>query len=307
MRRWQGLFNVFLCCLTGSFVSITALGDVVYVAFGDSITAGAWSFTSLPEHPLSEQLRSSGPDAFSPLFFERKGTLSWATGSRIRSFATMLKSSFAVQGSAGAFHTFNVSRSWVPAGDLDRQMKLFHSQLSQMSLNKDSHVVATLLIGANDLCGTKLRWTESEQIRYRSNVQSLIKKLGQLPQFQTRRLLISSLPRITRLADQKVRNANMVLGFTCSRVRDQLLSICPSMVKQRTFQERQAQDRALDQMNQELSSIASSQWSGIEVAFSRALDQQELLPEQLANDCFHPNARGHERIASEIWASQPWF
>lgn len=64
-----------------NLVSAPSFSDTVYVAFGDSITAGAWASTHLPGSPLTPPPGSSAP-APSVRFFERKDSLSWATGDR---------------------------------------------------------------------------------------------------------------------------------------------------------------------------------------------------------------------------------
>ncbi|MBX9769126.1 MAG: hypothetical protein K2X47_17760 [Bdellovibrionales bacterium] len=296
-----------LTFLMVGLVTNVCVADTVYVAFGDSITAGAWASTHLPGSELIAPPGSSGPTG-SVRFFERKESLSWATGRMIQSFAKRLENSAFRKLGGGAFLTFNVARSGVPSGDLDRQFELFRRELKRAGpLRKESQLVVTLLIGANDICSREMKWGPLERAQYRLNVVKLIHQLESLPGFKTRRILISSIPKTSPLGDPPISDARMFGGWTCKQVRDGVLKICPSLFTWKTLAERDQIDSVWNDMNAMLSEIAADKWKKAEVAFSWAFSQQQPRADYLAQDCFHPNLQGHALIADQIWADQRWF
>ncbi|MBX9765748.1 MAG: hypothetical protein K2X47_00630, partial [Bdellovibrionales bacterium] len=151
-------FIVTVLLSLGSLFSVRAGADTVYVAFGDSITAGAWASTALPDSPLPPPLGQIGGDQGNFWFFERKSTLSWATGSMIRSFAARLRHSKILQAGGGEFHVLNVARSGVSSDDLKRQFDVFRQKVLGLGKKiglkqkQDVQLIATLLIGANNIC-----------------------------------------------------------------------------------------------------------------------------------------------------------
>ena len=300
----RGWLALAVTCF-GSFAPLSR-ADNVYVAFGDSITAGAWASTHLSSVPITPP-----PGTTAPLpqlrFFERKSTLSWATGGRLLSFAKRLEQSNFQRGAAQRFHVFNVAKSGVPSEDLHRQMDAFQDELKKLGVGKENQLIATLMIGANDICGATLKWGPVERAKFKLNLVSLLHRLDSLSGFKSRRVLVSSIPRTTLLGEPGINNQRVFGSLTCQQLRDGLLRICPSLVTWKTQQEREEIDRTWVEMNSILESVVSERWKSLELAFSSAFSQKLPRSQDLAQDCFHPNFQGHAIIAEEMWLSQPWY
>ena len=187
--------------------------------------------------------------------------------------------------------------------DLLLQVRKFTEALK---VKPDTQVAyVTILIGANDTCDAI-----SPDETYSELTQAL-DLLASVPQKNTIKILVSSLPQIHELGQPEIRNhPTGTFGLSCEVIRSQMLKFCDRLTHWSNDAEFQADLREVQNMNAALAKAttnANLNHKNLEVKFSEALFQKAMDFNVLASDCFHPNISGQSMISEILWNDQPWF
>jgi lysophospholipase L1-like esterase len=284
----------------GQFPLMIGLGDSISAAaLADTSTQKQWNIPwGLPFPSLDNPLEGIGFKSD----FENKRTLSWVSGVTIDSHYKRLlriyKSHSEKLWSLNFAETGSVSqRLFGQVGEIETALKL--------GLFKSIPYI-TLLIGANDLCKSVPIDT------FHRNIHGIFEKIASIksPDGKPIRILVSSVPKIPDLGDEKVLEYRTAGGYRCRVIRSTRVSYCRAMTQWKTEEEHQQLNAQVDQVNDILRSEtleAARRFPQLETFFSSALSERKVVPEDLAMDCFHPNQSGQEKIAEVLWGEQPWF
>ena len=282
---------------------------------GDSISAATFADISInstePDEwdRFGEWLRSGFDSDF---LLQNRDSLSWASGSRIRSHKVMLEESLArhrVPGaSGGSLEAINVAVMNATAADAVKQARQLARKVR--SDRYDGLLYVTYLVGANDAC-SDAGPTGTPRDQMRASVLAALTELSALgTPSQPVRVLMAAIPRIPDLARPAIRHHPTILGMKCSELREDVLNMCAPLFDWKTPEQYAARMRVVDEKNavlQEVALEAHDRFPGLEVVFSDRFYSHDIDVRELAADCFHPGRTGQERLAQELWADQPWF
>lgn len=281
-----------------SAVPTLASGPGSIGAVGDSISAGF----------LAEYSRDS---MFSYLKFAAdwqagKGmathALSWSTGSDPRASSIALRFTELLQLPAFV-PVANFSVQAKTAEDMRANQLPQLRSWSQAKLGRAYPELVTIFSGANDICADEI-----EQITptdaFRASIQGAVDEV--LTASPDARVLLVPMPRATMEGLQTSVGHLKVEGsfLTCQKVWDtyDLIGGCPTLLRSdRTAEQKAALSLKILGYNQAISEIAAA--SGASVRVAQNVAELILPPSELSIDCFHPNAAGQARLASESWAA----
>lgn len=228
----------------------------LFAAFGDSI--------------------STGFDASHPL---NNFHYSWSTGSNItsnfKSQADYVKEATGIE-----FERKNYAVVGAKASDIRRQIDKLGDKIPQL---------ATLLIGANDVCGWRPDFDDARDLFEADVRHSLDMLVAKNPNI---RILMSAVPNVGRLYE---------LGATHGcQVKWNVTGFCsPLLGGERTPQERQAFLTRLDALNDTLAHIATSY---PQVKYHGEVAQIQFEWEHVSRiDCFHPSVQGQGFLSEALW------
>lgn len=278
------------------------------VGVGDSISAGAFADTStLMEDPFPWGLPIPNPDSLLDQFgfisdIETKRTLSWVSGLVIDSHYQRLHDYLKPQNKT--LTVLNFAQSGAVSSELFEQVEEIQTALKFGVFNSVPYI--TMLVGANDLCKSVPIET------FHKNVHQLFEKFAELhpADGQPIHILVSSVPKIADLGEPRVMEYRTTAGYRCKLIRTTPLSVCRRMTNWTTEEEHQKLNAEIDQVNEILraeTNEAARKFPQLQTFYSPTFSQQQLNPEDLAMDCFHPNANGQAKIAELLWQDQPWF
>jgi lysophospholipase L1-like esterase len=279
---------------------MVGLGDSISAgALADTSTQNAWSIPwGLPFPSIDNPLDGIGFKSD----FENKRTFSWVSGLRVHSHFRRLRSYLKPQGLR--LWALNFAETGSISAMLNGQIREFGVAVKSGLFDSISYI--TLLVGANDLCKSVPLET------FQQNVHGIFSQIAEISRKYEKpiRILVSSIPRIPDLGESRIQDYRTAAGYSCHAIRSTPFSYCRNMTQWSTEEEHQHLNRLVDQVNDILrieSVEASRTFPVLETHFSSGVSEGRLNPEDLAMDCFHPNASGQEKIADLLWREQPWF
>jgi lysophospholipase L1-like esterase len=285
----------------GMVAAVAALGlgqpgeawaaKALIAALGDSITAG--SVANL-----------GGPKGT----YENKYTLSFATGADVESQWLRLQEYMEKSGEPEELVPMNYAVAGVKTDHIPVQARQLAMDMVSGKYRSVKYV--TLLIGANDLCGSRGTDPVTLDKDFRGNLMQAFAILAAIKQPEPIRVLVSSLPRIPDLGMPEIQDAKTMLGFTCRYVRDRIFKFCNRLIDWQTPEEYEQGVALVDHANGLLRSVAEEAMAKhpkLRIHFSDTMAGWKIEPYMLAADCFHPSVAGHELLSEGIWREQPWF
>jgi lysophospholipase L1-like esterase len=241
------------------------------------------------------------------MFIENKDFLSWASGTKVGSHYLRLKQFLLAQDESVKLEIMNVAVPATTTYDLERQATRVLRKMR--SGRYDALKYVTILVGANDVCSRDNPSGIPVEVM-RSNLLKAIDVLAQVSQAEPVRVLVVGIPKIPDLAQPGIRDAKTTLGLSCHRVRDQMLALCNNLLSWRTPEEYRKQLSIVEETNRMLEQTVhegNAKYPNVQMAYTGRLFEQVIPLEDLAIDCFHPNAKAHDKIAQDTWLDQPWF
>jgi lysophospholipase L1-like esterase len=291
MKHVRGCTGLVVAIFLGGLtLAQAAPRKAVIAALGDSITAAAVA-------------NINGPHSF----YENHYTLSWSTGREIDSQYIRLQD-FMARNGEGALEPKNYAVVGVKTDNIPVQARQL--ALDMMGTQYSVLKYVTLLIGANDLCGSRGTDPVTPDEDFRGNLMSAFDILAGIPQSEPIRVTMSSIPVIPDLGKPEIQNAKTTLGFTCRYVRDKLFRFCNRMIEWKTEEEYAANVALVEHTNELLRSIAEEAMAKhpkLVIHFSSAMANWKIEPHLLAADCFHPSREGQQIMSQEMWDEQPFF
>ncbi len=120
-------------------------------------------------------------------------------------------------------------------------------------------------------------------------------------------VLVSALPNIANFGVPEITNHLLPSGWTCGH-QDQ--HYCKSLVTWSTPDEYAKSVAIVQDKNQMLQSVSAEMtalYPQFQIFYSDKLFQAQWVLGQLAEDCFHPDWYGQQRISDLLWLDQPWW
>ncbi|MBI4925613.1 MAG: SGNH/GDSL hydrolase family protein [Bdellovibrio sp.] len=295
---------LLLFCSSSSY----AQNKVLMGVLGDSISAATFANTSVSTAKALSLFVSPYEPMFDPSIFlyENKETYSWATGNKIQSHYLYLKD-YLEKHEQAELAFINVAIPGAEIYQLKRQTEILLSRLKYE--NYDYLKYVTLMIGANTACSVeKVRELPLEDIV--RDLKENFKLLAQVNQYERIKILVSSIPKIPELGRKSIMDTKTWSGFTCHLFRDQILHSCNELVlwkNKKEYLEKLKVVRTLNELIQNVIKDAQQSFPSLDIYYSPQFFNTTVLPEDLAADCFHPNASAQEKISELLWQEQPWF
>jgi len=308
------------------------------VALGDSMTAGTFANTTdspgsrepdargvflLPPDPQKLNLDAlpRGPDLKTALlkfllrpFLENKGTLSWATGERIPSHFLRVKAALEGRGEdVSRLGALNISVPGSKSIQVLEQVRSLPRELARLGNPRIEYLAMT--VGANDACistaGPVVPDEEFEQNAREilSGLAAAAEQAGARPESPLR-ILVAGIPKIPDSGAVEFWKHEIWAGLTCETVRRKVFKFCPNLLDwtdEAGYRDRMAQ---VDRKNGILRRIVAESkdlFPGIDAVFGEGLAGIAFTPDDLALDCFHPNALAQQKMSGALWTDQPWF
>jgi hypothetical protein len=98
--------------------------------------------------------------------------------------------------------------------------------------------------------------------------------------------------------------------LTCETIRKRVFPFCPNLIRWNSeveFEDRMNQVARKNAILERLVHEANERNPELEMVFGSGLAEVRFAPEDLAMDCFHPNAWAQKRMSEELWRNQPWY
>jgi lysophospholipase L1-like esterase len=177
---------------------------------------------------------------------------------------------------------------------------------SRTNFSKGSPDYVTLLIGANDVC--RSRMNEITPIAdFENKTRQILKNLfAQNPRVK---VVVSSIPAIEQLVQAAGRSR--LFGFgVLSKCQDlwNRIPVCENVLRAKTDIDRQTIARTVREYNGSLKRAVqdfAQDYPG-QIRFAADVHDTTITPNDLAVDCFHPNILGQSAIA-ETTFKQTWW
>jgi len=281
-----------------------AIGDSISVAFMADTSAKAASLSSLLTKTSEDQVRAT-IDKESKL--DNRWTLSWTSGNQIQSHFVFLTNYFKKTEPTSTLEVLNVAVSGAVTEDLLDQANQIVA--ATIETNKDgtkkydSLKYLTFLIGANDAC----HGIADEDMK--ANLNHVFSILNRIKQSEPVRILVSGLPKIPDLGLSAINNSTGFGGFKCSTIRN-ITGTCRALVSWTDNDDYNNKVTYVSDRNRILKSAvdaANLKYLNLKIAFNDEIFQQKIVAEELAAECFHPNAIGQETLSKSLWTAQPWY
>jgi len=313
----------------------------VMVALGDSMTAGTFAnTTSSPESSRLQDLflvppgssvaspsaleRDIAPTdaSFKTSFFkfllkpflENKDTLSWASGRLISSHYERIRAALQSHGeNILGFYPMNLSVPGSKAIHILEQARRLPQELDRRGNPKVDYVAMTM--GANDVCESTAGPVVPDE-EFKIHVRYVLDQLASTAEAKgyTRenplRVLLAGIPRIPNSGAPKFWKHRIFAGLTCATVRKKIFKFCPNLLDwtdEAGYLDRMAQVERKNEILKRAILETNGQHDRIQVVFGNGLADVAFEPEDLAFDCFHPNAHAQKRISEALWRAQPWY
>lgn len=288
----------------------------LYVAVGDSITAGAvaetWSPRSLrapaslsqgsKTYPLPQTSRSTQRFSTEDLhgLIESRYGYSWATGYNINSYYKKLKATGRFQIPQVSWSAYNVAITGQTFDSLPKQFADLKAKFEEM---KPDYLHVTLFLGSNDLCNYQGPMSTFQTQSLEVQLRQFMEKLDQLPLQSEKKLVVVNLLRIPDLNEDKFLNAKAFLAVTCRDVR-QLLRTCPYLTHWNTITEKALAQIEVDRVNDMLNLAPKFNYPTLQTHVANGIKDLQFEPQDIAMDCFHPGKTGQQAIADQIWKTK---
>jgi len=231
---------------------------------------------------------------------ENRATYSWATGNKIVSHATRLRT-YLEDRSRESMQVLNFATAGTRAAGLMAQIASLKSKQTATQARLE---YVTLWIGANDACKT------TDLASFSASLNSAFDDLAELTDGESIRVVVPGLPKIPELGREEVLNSTTATGLSCRTLRDSMLRFCNPLTVWSTpeeYAERVATTRSYHRTIEDAVERARRVHRNLDVRFVDEIFQVDFQPSDLAQDCFHPNARGQARLSEIIWNAQPWY
>lgn len=236
-----------------------------------------------------------------------KKTFSWPTGKRIRSQRRLLEQWLKERGETRGLRAFNTSRPGKRASDTEFQAG--EVVKAARSGHFSSVLLVTMMIGNNDACSNgHPAGTPDEEVK--ASLVAGFRKLSEIQQDEPIRVLVSALPRIADLGEERIRLARTRFGVSCEKLRNGIFDLCSPLVTWATEEEHQAKLAVVAAKNQAIFEAvmdARAMFPNLDVFYTDVIFDRRIQAAQLAIDCFHPSPQGQEDISLTLWKAQPWF
>lgn len=256
--------------------------SLIAVTFGFSIPSASASEDTSIDRPLIVAFGDSITTGFNAQFLFDNFNFSWSTGTSVTAgFKSQVER---IRQETGLDYD---RKNLAVAGARSAAIK---SQIEGLGIKVPQ--IATLLIGANDVCNWSEDYAEARRIfasDIRQSIELLITKNPDV------RILMAPIPNVGRLYE---------LGSThgCQALWN-ITGSCSSLLGgERTPAERQAFMGRLNALNGTLEDVAAS--FPQEVHFAAAIAEIPFEWEHVSRiDCFHPSVAGQGFLSQTVWNS----
>jgi lysophospholipase L1-like esterase len=308
---------VLLCNLI-PYQNAQAMGggkpSYLMASLGDSITAATLADTTTYSPWTGIQLLPPDPNApADPLHLpgaknlENKSSYSWASGQAIQSQYMKLQDYVKRTEDKGVYE-LNVAVPGSVSSDMPGQADQIVNAAKSGGFLGVKYV--TLFIGANDATSSESP-NGTPDSKMHDSLITTFRKLASIQQPDKIRVLVSSIPKIPDLGRPEINNHTDAEFTTCKGIRKDFFTYADNHL---TLWDTQTQyDTAMavvhdkNALLQSIASEAGSLFPNLDVVFSSAVFNYDIEANDLAIDCFHPNAYGQQKISDRVWAEQPWF
>lgn len=301
-------FSLFIFSL-----SAHAQKPYLMVAMGDSITAGTLADTAL-ENPKSgsayrKQIlaKRSGVSTRSASWFSNK-SLSWSTGAKIKSQFTHFSQYIKDFSQTYSVAPLNISVPGSRAVDMPDQADELLDELSTGNYEGVKYI--TMLIGANDACSSAA-FGGTPIADMKKYLMSALKKLSTIQQAEPIRVLLPGMPNVPALGRKEIAEHETMGIFNCESIREDIMGACPGLLNWKNQKEYLALVDAVLEKNKLLKDVgieAMKLYPNLDIAYSDAVFNYNIVASDLAVDCFHPNHRAQATIAEILWKDLPaWW
>jgi lysophospholipase L1-like esterase len=298
--------------------------NYLMAAMGDSISAGFLAATDLDwfnsasltipqeaEDFLAAVEAVSGLDAAATTFnwegtlahiFETRTTKSWSTGLELDShYVRLMKAVHQVEPTSSVF-SMNVALSGGETSDLYDQADAIVKEMNTGRYAALKYV--TLLIGNNDACKNR------DPNLMKIDLHNIFQILSTIKQTEPIRVLMSGIPRIPDVGEMDVDSSKTIFKYSCSAFRRSITRMCLPLTewsKEAQYIDLIQYTQGVNETLSEAADDANTNFKNLDVQFSDALFDNPITRDNLAIDCFHPNATSQAKIAEDLWQAQPWF
>lgn len=315
--------------------SAAAPDSYLMASLGDSITAATLAETSLVDRHRLQRLEdslSAGRDrqgaieALRGRFnMENKETFSWTSGLEIKSQFVKLRTFFGLSptptasdgdGDNGLAQGASPSIPGLEISNLAKPGEMAEGMVSQARKLKElmdggqrnrkyaGLKYVTVLIGANDAC------KRTASADFQAQLRESLDTLATIRQSEPIRVLVSSIPKIPDVGIPEIQNHTTLFGFTCAEFRNQIIGECNDLTTWTTPADYQERLAVVDQINRDIQAVsaeAGRAHPNMRIVYTDRVYRTPIPIEAMAADCFHPNARGQQKLADALWEEQPWF
>lgn len=275
------------------------------VALGDSITAAAFADTAIPTNFLTyvgiwmglmdEPFRPRGEmramkDESSVSWIVERKSLSWSTGEDYLGFIQPVREQLEDEGFK-VTKAENLAVSGFTVGDVVTiSLPKYEDWIAKNGGRAPN--VATLLIGANDICTN----TVDEMTSVADFRAGLARILDRLVAGHRTRVLLAALPKIESLRDVAI-GKKYFASYTCEDVWN-TLKMCPTLTDLTDPDARAIVTARVAAYDQVMSELALER--GSSVIFAAHVHDVDFTDSDLAADCFHPNSIGQRKLAAAL-------
>lgn len=284
---------VMLLGAVSLFNAVPALAEKpdLYIALGDSITAGAMAGSYLVP-------RAGAPTGG---VFENKDTLSWATGRKIDSVQIKLERYYG-QRALGKIEALNAAKSGSKSKDIMAQVQEARRKWETRGYKRIALV--TLLVGANDACSMESP-DGVDNSTYRRQVTDALLELAKISEGDDPLpVLVMGLPMVPDLGKPNVANTRNSLGVSCGTLFRSPNFLCKNLIKWNTPAEYAREVGVIERKNAALMDAitdAQNRSGKLRVVYTPNMTQTEIKAPMIAYDCFHPNSVAQEGLAGDLW------
>jgi lysophospholipase L1-like esterase len=313
----------------------------VMVALGDSMTAGTFANTTgSPSGSRAQDIFLLSPDPsaihpsglqrdLSPMtsgfktaffkfllkpFLENKDTLSWASGRLISSHYERILAALQAHGEDTlGFYPMNLSVPGSKAIHILEQAKKLPEELERRGNPRVDYVAMTM--GANDVCDSTAGPVVPDD-EFEVNVRQVLVQVAATAESKgyirenPLRVLLAGIPRIPNSGAPKFWKHKIWAGLTCETIRRKVFNFCPNLLDwtdEASYLDRMAKVERKNEILKRVILETNERHDRVHIVYGNGLSEVSFEPEDLAFDCFHPNARAQNRISEALWGDQPWY
>jgi lysophospholipase L1-like esterase len=295
-KKWTFSLGVALVVFFNLEARASHSDPIFIAAAGDSITAAFIANSQAHPREINQDSWNLGQRG------DHKTTLSWATGLKIDSLAVRIYQTVASDISR-QLKTFNAAKSGADSSDLGRQANAILKYWESQSRPKLHTLI--LMIGSNNVCDRSFG-RERPPTDLSNDIKLFFEALSPILNHShdhAPRVVVNGLPRIPDLGKAEIKAHLSVRGATCQQLH-QRLDLCSNLVQWKTESEYAQALGEVSTANAVIKNTLSQiqvQHPHLRMGFHEEMSQAPIHPENLAADCFHPNAKGQAIIASQVW------